>query len=427
MHPTQVAIYARVSSEQHAETHTIASQVAALRERVASDGLAMAAARQCLDDGSSGATLVRPALERLRDVVAAGSVDRLSVHSPDRLARKYADQVLLVDAFRRTGVEGIFLNRALGRAQRLLLPAGRMAEYERARIIERHRRGQRHAARVGAVHVLSGAPDGSRDVTTYEGGGQARYQTIPDEARVVRQVFAWGGHDRLTRGEVCRRLPQAGEGTRTGKTGWDRRVGWGLLQNPAYQGPAAFGKTRQEPLRPRLRAQRHRPVPPRRAVSSSDVPPEDWITLPVPALVEPAVCAAVQAQLQENKRHARQARRGALDLLQGWLHCQHCGYAFYGQRRSPSARKGQPRAYAYSRCLGTDAYRCGGERLGQHTQGRTIWETGPSGRKSVPCWHTRSGSRRNIAAACSQSHPPHARPWRRSTARSASCARVSPG
>src|SRR5262249_3081583 len=99
--------------------------------------------------------------------------------------------------------------------------------------------------------------------------------------------------------------------------------------------------------------------------------PEDWITIPVPALVEPEVFAAVQTQLQENKRHARQSRRGALYLLQGLLQCQHCGYAFYGKRLSPSARKGKPRAYAYYRCLGTDAYRFGGERLWQNTQVRT--------------------------------------------------------
>ena len=77
MNLTQGAIYARVSSEQQAETHTIASQVAALRERVAADGLAVSEAMQFLDEGSRGATLVRPALERLRDVIAAGSVDRL--------------------------------------------------------------------------------------------------------------------------------------------------------------------------------------------------------------------------------------------------------------------------------------------------------------------------------------------------------------
>jgi site-specific DNA recombinase len=90
MNPTQVAIDARVSSEQQAEPHTMASQVAAWRERGALDELAVAEARQFLDEGYSGATLVRPALERLRDVVAAGSVDRLYGHSPDRLARQYA-------------------------------------------------------------------------------------------------------------------------------------------------------------------------------------------------------------------------------------------------------------------------------------------------------------------------------------------------
>jgi len=271
-------------------------------------------------------------------------------------------------------VEVIFLNRALGQSPEddlLLQVQGMIAEYERAKIIERHRRGKRHAAHGGAVNVLSGAPYGYRYVTKYEGGGQARYEIISDEARVVRQVFAWVGHDRLTIGEVCRRLTHAGEVTRTGKTVWDRSVVWGILKNPAYQGTAAFGKTRQGPLRPRLRAQRHRPVQPRRAVSTTDVPPEDWITIPVPALVEPEVFAAVQEQLQENKRHARQSSRGARYLLQGLLQCQQCGYAFYGKRLSPSARKGQPRAYAYYRCLGTDAYRFGGERICQNTQVRT--------------------------------------------------------
>jgi len=88
MHPIQVTLYARLSSEQQAVTHTMARQVAALRERVAADGLTVSEAMQFLDEGYRGATLVRPALERLRDVVAAGRVDRLSVHSPARLARQ---------------------------------------------------------------------------------------------------------------------------------------------------------------------------------------------------------------------------------------------------------------------------------------------------------------------------------------------------
>jgi site-specific DNA recombinase len=173
MNPTQVALYARVSSAQQADAHTVASQVAALRERVAADGLTVSEAMQFLEEGYRGATLVRPALERWRDVMAAGSVDRLSVHSPDRLARQDAYQVLLVDEFRRAGVEVLFLNHALGHSPEddlLLQVQGMIAAYERAQSIERHRRGQRHAAHVGAVHVLSGAPSGYRYVTKYEGG-----------------------------------------------------------------------------------------------------------------------------------------------------------------------------------------------------------------------------------------------------------------
>jgi site-specific DNA recombinase len=199
-------------------------------------------------------------LERLRDAAAAGNLDRLYVHSPDRLARKYAYQVLLVEELGRDGVEVVFLNRELGRSPEddlLLQVQGMMAEYERAKIIERHRRGKLHAARVGSVNVLSGAPYGYRYVSKHDGGGQARYDLIPEEARVVRQVFEWIGRERLSIGEVCRRLIRAGERTRTGRTVWERSVVWAMLTNPAYMGSAAFGKTRQGPLRPKRRAQRN--------------------------------------------------------------------------------------------------------------------------------------------------------------------------
>jgi site-specific DNA recombinase len=158
-----VAIYARVSSDQQAQAQTIASQVAALRDRVTADDCGLLPECEFIDDGYSGATLVRPGLERLRDLCASGGVERLYVHSPDRLARKYAYQVLLIDEFQRIGIEVVFLNRELSRSpedELLLQVQGMVAEYERAKILERSRRGKRHAAQVGNVTVMSGAPYG---------------------------------------------------------------------------------------------------------------------------------------------------------------------------------------------------------------------------------------------------------------------------
>ena len=235
----QVAIYARVSSDQQAEEGTIESQVAALRERVDMDGHSLSEELVFIDEGYSGANLIRPGLEQLRDVVALNGLERLYVHSPDRLARRYAYQVLLMDEFQQAGVEVVFLNRELGHSpedELLLQVQGMIAEYERAKILERSRRGKRHAARLGDVAVLSGAPYGYHYVTRQEGGGQASYEVIPEEAQVVQQMFHWVGHERCSIGEVCRRLQQAGILTRTGKTIWDRSGGVGNAQKPRLQG-----------------------------------------------------------------------------------------------------------------------------------------------------------------------------------------------
>jgi site-specific DNA recombinase len=374
MSQIQTGGYARVSSDQQAEAGTIDSQLAALRERVAQDSLSLTEELTFVDEGYSGSTLIRPGLERLRDVVAFHGLDRLYVHSPDRLARKYAYQVLLLDEFQQAGVEVIFLNRALGQSpedELLLQVQGMVAEYERAKILERSRRGKRHAAQTGQVSVLSGAPYGYRYISKREGDGQARYEIIPDEARVVRQIFEWVGRGRISIGEVCRRLQQAGERTRTGKTIWDRSVVWGILKNPAYKGTAAFGKTQVVPMRPKLRPQRGDPLQPRRPVSTVAAPKEQRIYIPVPALVNEELFDAVQVQLEENRQRARQRQRGARYLLQGLLVCALCQYAYYGKAISNKAAKGKKRDYAYYRCIGTDAYRFGGERICDNLQVRT--------------------------------------------------------
>lgn len=374
IHQIQVAIYARVSTELQTETQTIASQLAALRERVVADGFNLCEELQFIDSGYSGATLVRPALERLRDLAAASKVDRLYVHSPDRLARKYAYQVLLIDELYRCGVEVIFLNRELGQSPEddlLLQVQGMVAEYERAKIMERSRRGKRHAAKSGSVSVLSGAPYGYRYVSKDTGGGQAHFEVDVEQAQVVRQIFDWVGRERATIGEVCRRLNAAQYLTQTGKTIWDRTTVWGMLKNPAYIGLAAFGKTQVRERRHRLMPIRGASAQPRRDYSTVSVDTSEWISVPVPAIVDENLFAAVQQQLQENQRRSRIGQRGARYLLQGLVTCKLCGYTYYGKAISNKSAKGKPRDYAYYRCIGTDAYRFGGHRVCSNTQVRT--------------------------------------------------------
>jgi len=379
----RVALYARVSSQQQADAHTIASQVEALKARIRSDGFRLEEELCFLDEGYSGSTLFRPALERLRDQAAACSFDRLYVHSPDRLARAYAYQVLLVEELQRQGIEIIFLNRDIRQTPEdnlLLQMQGMMAEYERAKIMERSRRGKRHAAQAGLMSVLSSAPYGYRYLGKYEGGGQARYEIDEAQAEVVRQIFAWVALKRCSIGEVCRRLQQRGIRSPRGKTYWDRSTVWGMLNNSAYIGKAQFGKTRVGPMRPRLRAQRGRPLQPRQAHSTYDTPTEERVSITVPAIVDEALFATVAEQLMENRRRQRQRKRGAKYLLQGLLVCGQCGYAYYGKPLSRSARKGRLREYAYYRCVGTDAHRFGGKRVCKNKQCRTdlldrvVWE-----------------------------------------------------
>jgi site-specific DNA recombinase len=131
MNELQVALYARVSSEQQAEAKTIESQLAEIRARIVKDSIDPATILAFVDEGYSGSTLVRPALERLRDVAAAGGIDRLYVHCPDRFARNYAYQVFLVEELTEHDVEIIFLNRPLGQTpedQLLLQVQGVIAE-----------------------------------------------------------------------------------------------------------------------------------------------------------------------------------------------------------------------------------------------------------------------------------------------------------
>jgi site-specific DNA recombinase len=224
--PALAALYVRVSTNRQAQAQTVASQLEALRERATRDGLVIAAEQEYMDDGYSGATLARPALERLRDVAALGGVEVLSVHSPDRLARAYVHQVLLLEELARAGVRVEFLtqdNQHTPEDELLLQVQGVIAEYERAKITERARRGRRHAARRGLVSAVPGAPYGYRYQRPGPTGEPARYDLLPEEAHVVQQIFAWVGHERLPLATVARRLSALHVASPSGQAQFPRR------------------------------------------------------------------------------------------------------------------------------------------------------------------------------------------------------------
>jgi site-specific DNA recombinase len=367
--PFRVALYARVSSERQAQEGTIASQLEALERRIRDDGLACDPELRFVDDGISGTVLLRPGLERLRDQAAAGAFDRLYVQDPDRFSRKYAYQVLILEELARCDVEVVFLCNPLGHdpAENLLVQVqGMIAEYERAKIVERSRRGKLHAARRGSVSVLGAAPYGYRYIRKRDGDGEARYQVVAEEARVARRIFERVGLERCTIREVTRRLRREGIPTRTGLPRWDESTIRAILGNPAYKGTAAYGKTRAGPHKPqRLRPLRGRPEFPKRPMTRVDTPAEDQILIEVPALVDEGLFAAVQEQLEENRKRSRVRARGATYLLQGLIVCRGCGYACHG------TASGGRVAYAYYRCRGSEPWRYGGQKLCRNRAIRT--------------------------------------------------------
>src|SRR5271157_1799189 len=209
------AIYTRVSSDRQKEEHTIASQTAALMEYAQKHSYVVPPEWVFQDEGYSGATLVRPGLEALRDLAAQGQMVAVLIYSPDRLSRKYAYQVLLGEELSRCGVDVIYLKSPSGDSpedQLVVQFQGMIAEYERAQIAERHRRGKRHRAQQGMVNVLSGAPYGYRYVRKTDTSA-AYYEVIESEADVVRVVFAIYTQQRFSINAIARLL-------RTGKTRW---------------------------------------------------------------------------------------------------------------------------------------------------------------------------------------------------------------
>jgi site-specific DNA recombinase len=294
----RAALYARVSTERQERQQTIDSQLAALRAWVADHGHALADEHVFRDEGYSGGRLDRPGLDALRDAVRDGAVGVVAVLTPDRLARKYAYQVLLLEEFRRAGAEVVFLQHPISDDpddQLLLQIQGAIAEYERAVLGERFRRGKLQKARDG--HYLTGrAPYGYRYVPRRD-AVPGRIVVDEAEAELVRVLYGWLIDERTTIRQILKRLNAGPHLPRSGRHAWSPSTVHHILADPIYAGTAYANRYAHVPAaKPRAR----RGPRTGEATCRRLKPREQWIAIPVPALVDQETWDRARAQLARN-------------------------------------------------------------------------------------------------------------------------------
>jgi site-specific DNA recombinase len=343
----RAAIYARVSTERQERQQTIDSQLAALRAWAEAEGHDLNDRHVFCDEGYSGARLDRPGLDALRDAVRDSEVEIVGVLAPDRLARRYAYQVLLLEEFRRAGCAVAFLNRAISDDpgdQLLLQIQGAVAEYERALLSERFRRGKLQKARAGqfiGVH----APYGYRYLPRRDG---AAGQLLIDEAEAetVRMLYGCLTEERLTLRQILKRLNFGPWFPRCGRRPWSPSTVHHILSDPVYTGTAYANRYEYVAARkPRGRKPGYDGKGCRRLR-----PKEQWIPIAVPPLIEQEIWDRAQAQLARNAVLSFRNNKKHDYLLRCLLTCGCCGLAMFGTTR-PAAGDTERRYY---RCAGKD-------------------------------------------------------------------------
>ena len=240
---------------------------------------------------------------------------------------------------------------------------GMIAEYERAKIMERHRRGKIHTAKRGSINALSVAPYGYKYIDKYTNGGEASFEVIEEEAEVVRKLFNWVGKERITLGKVAQTLQKEKILTKKGKPYWDRATIYYMLKNPAYKGKAAFGRRKTGERLPCVRPRKDSSEQPKNNSSRYAVEEENWIYISVPAIIDENLFDAVQEQLEENKKRARAHKKGISYLLQGLLVCKQCERAYCGSKSTRRNTTIKDTIYKYYKCTGTDSARFGGTKM----------------------------------------------------------------
>src|SRR5436190_1747986 len=321
-----IAVYARVSTARKEDENTIETQLFAVREFAAAKGYTVV--QEYIDDGWSGDMLARPALDLLRQDAKRKLWDAVLFYDPDRLARRYSFQELVMDELRELAIEPLFVTIPPSRnhEDRLLYGVrGVFAEYERTKIAERFRLGKVRKAKEGHI-IAAEAPYGYALVKRRGKPGdadfcQTHYEINELEARVVRMIFSWIADERLSLRQIIKRLQDLNIPPRKSKRGvWNTSTLTTLARNKTYIGEGHYGASYAVlPERP-IKKETYKRI---RKTSRKMRPEDEWIKIPTPPLLESELFERAQLQLKENIKLSRRNRKNEY-LLTGKIRCV-CG------------------------------------------------------------------------------------------------------
>lgn len=335
----QSLIYARVSTDEQAKGYSLQTQIDACKRYAMEQGYVVLG---IFSEDYSGASIDRPELNKVRDFLATENIDVVVVYDVDRLARKSIYQALIEEEFLRDGatveyVIGQYADTDEGRLQKQI--RGSIAKYEKAKILERSKRGKRGKAMSGFVLVGSRPPYGYKAISEPH---KSWLEIDEEEAEIVRVVFDWylrgdESGEPLSMNAIAQKLTNLGIPTRGDKQGhfykkrgrgmWSAAMIRNILKNETYTGTWYYGKTKviddgkQRKLKPKCgfgkQVKRAR---------------DEWIGVPVPVIIDEETYKRAVARVILNAEQSDRSVKHQY-LLGRRLKCMKCKYTYKGRTR----------------------------------------------------------------------------------------------
>ncbi len=314
----KVALYARVSTKRQEKEGTIASQIDVLNQYALENNFEIAPEYICKDEGYSGSILARPALDKLRDGAQLNAFDAVLVLSTDRLSRKYAYLILILEEFERFGTKVIFYDQPPTddpHSALMIQIQGAVAEYERAKISERHRRGKIYRARQGEVFWHS-VPYGYKRISRQD-GVPAHVVINEADADVVRKIFSWHAYEGMSIRQITKRLDKEGYPTPKGGPYWGETTVHRILGRESYLGTLYYNQSGLTTAS----ADSENPYKKIRFKK----PESEWIPVSIPVIIDQDTFERSKAQHTPNQQFSPRNLKDEHWLLRRLLRCEKCG------------------------------------------------------------------------------------------------------